>query len=338
MKPMEWEFAKVWNDSLLKANDRPIQPRENIWASEIGGSYADRYLKMKGVIPTNPPNNRSLRKFQAGNIWEFVIQFVLSRAGVLISKQQHYTYQYDGLLAVTGRSDFMVGGMPNIQQAKEDVMALGLPEMMLSASMAIIEKLDSMHKTELKEIFLEIKSSSEMMWPKYEIGGADQRHRAQIFHYLKSSGKDEGHVVYINKDNCLLLEFPVYNPGNDEDFYKADIEAMTDVFRTGKYPQEESVIFDPATGRFKTNWKVEYSSYLTMLYGYDTPEEFRMKYKKLVDGMNRVFKRCVNGDKMTKANIEIISDAKRLFPNWDEMVDMVKVTDIQLEEEEETQD
>jgi hypothetical protein len=338
MKPMEWEFAKVWNDSLLKEHSRPIEPRDYIWASEIGGAYADRYLRMTGIAPTNPPNNRSLRKFQAGNIWEFVIQFVLTRAGILISRQQHLKFQYDGLLAVTGRPDFMVGGVPNIDKAKEDIMAMGLPGMMHSASMAIVEKLEGMHKVELKEIFLEIKSSSELMWPKYEIGGADARHKAQIFHYLKSTGMDEGHVVYINKDNCLLLEYPVYNPGPDEKFYKDDIEAMTQIYKEGKYPKEEDVIFEPVTCRFRTNWKVEYSNYLTMLYGHESPENYRFKYKKLVDGMNRVMKRCINGDKMTKANLEIISDAKRLFPNWDEIVDMAKVTNVNIEEETEEQE
>lgn len=328
-----WEFAKVWNDSLLRDSARPTEKRDYIWASEIGGPYSDRYLKMTGVTPTNPPNNRSLRKFQAGNIWEFVIQFVLRRAGLIIDRQQRLTYQYPGLLEVSGRPDFVAGGFPNIQKAKQEIEEMGLPEMMLHASMAIVEKLDSMHKVELKEIFLEIKSSSEMMWPKYEIGGADQRHRAQIFHYLKSSGMDEGHIVYINKDNCLLLEFPVYNPGRDEDFYKSDIEAMTDIYRSGSFPKEEDVMYDPVTCRFRTNWKVEYSSYLTLLYGYESPEQFRGKYKKLVDGMNRVFKRCVNGDKMTKANLEIISDAKQIFPNWDEMVDMAKASNVELEEE-----
>lgn len=330
---LQWEFATVWNQSLLKESSRPIEKRDYIWASEIGGSYADRYLKMSGVVPTNPPNNRSLRKFQAGNIWEFVIQFVLKRSGLLIDRQQRLTYQYPGLLEVSGRPDFMAGGVPNIELAKEEIANMGLPEMMHHASMSIIEKLAGMHKVELKEIFLEIKSSSEMMWPKYEIGGADPRHRAQIFHYLKSSGMDEGHIVYINKDNCLLLEFPVYNPGKDEDYYKSDIEAMTDVYKSGSYPKEENMIYDPTTCRFRTNWKIEYSNYLTMLYGFESPEAYRMTFKKLVDGMNRVFKRCVNGDKMTKANLEIISDAKRFFPSWDEMVDMAKATDIVLEEE-----
>lgn len=330
---MQWEFSKVWNDSLLRESSRPIEKRDHIWASEIGGSFADRYLKMTGVQPTNPPNNRSLRKFQAGNIWEFVIQFVLKRAGLIIERQQRLVHQYDGLLAVSGRPDFMAGGVPDIDKAKNEIEEMGLPEMMHHASMSIIEKLSGMHKVHLKEIFLEIKSSSELMWPKYEIGGADPRHRAQIFHYLKSTGLDEGHIVYINKDNCLLLEFPVYNPGKDEEFYKNDIEQMTDVFKTGKYPQEDDMIYDPVTCRFRTNWKVEYSSYLTMLYGHDAPESYRAKYKKLIDGMNRVFKRCVNGDNMTKANIEIISDAKKYFPSWDDMVDMAKATNVTLEEE-----
>ena len=104
MQNLKWGFAQIWNESLEEGNGRkPPQPRQKIWASEPGGSYIDRYLKMTGVEPSNPPNPRSLRKFEAGNIWEAIVGYVLKRAGILQSRQNWLTYTYEGLIPITGK-------------------------------------------------------------------------------------------------------------------------------------------------------------------------------------------------------------------------------------------
>jgi hypothetical protein len=333
---MKWSFSGVWNDTLLKEKDRPAEPRDYIWASEIGGSFVDRYLKMTGVKPTNPPNNRALRKFQAGNIWEFVVQMVLTRAGILENRQEKLRFQYDGLLMVSGKNDFIAGGTPDLERAHAEISNMEMPEMIRNASIAIVNHLKALNATELKRIVLEVKSASDMIWPKYEIGGPDPRHACQTFHYLKCTGMDEGHVVYINKDNCLLLEFEVSNPGMWEGVYRKDIEIMTDLYKNGNWEdfKEQEVTFDAATGKFRVNWKIEYSNYLTKVYGYEEPFMFREKWDKRVGSMNRVFARCVNGDKMTDKNKIVIEEAKMLGFQWDDYVDIVKAKGINVEEEE----
>ena len=97
----EWAFEQIWNDSLTPVERNP-EPRERIFASELGGAMIDRFLKMKGVAYSTPPNMRSLRKFQAGVYWEWVISLVLKRAGLIISQQDRLEYAYDGLLPVSG--------------------------------------------------------------------------------------------------------------------------------------------------------------------------------------------------------------------------------------------
>ena len=95
---MKWPFYSIWNESLEEnKQNKPVEPRQKIWASEMGGAYIDRYLKMTGVQPTNPPNPRSLRKFEAGNIWEAIVGYVLLRAGILQKKQEWIQYQYPNL-------------------------------------------------------------------------------------------------------------------------------------------------------------------------------------------------------------------------------------------------
>jgi len=45
---IEWSFENIWNESLIPAERKP-EPRERIFASELGGAMVDRFLKMKGV-------------------------------------------------------------------------------------------------------------------------------------------------------------------------------------------------------------------------------------------------------------------------------------------------
>lgn len=322
-----WEFANVWNQSLVVRKERPLEPRDYVWASEIGGGMLDRYLKMNGVQPSNAPNNRSLRKFQAGDIWEWLCALVLKRAGILQEQQTKLSYQYPGLLRVSGKLDFLAGGQPDWRKARKELSFLGLPEMLENASLAIINNLESRFGDDvLKTIVLEIKSCSTFMYAKYERSKQPGvNHRAQEFHYLKALGMNEGHVVYVCRDDCMLLEFPVLNPSTVESEYIADLTKITGYILNKERPAlEREILFDNNLFRFEKNWKIEYSNYLTMLYGFQTPMEYREKVDKTVASFNRTFKRCVMGDKMTKLNLEVIEIAKKRFPAWDEFVDQAK--------------
>lgn len=318
-----WTFATIWNQSLTRV-ERPARPRSNIWASEIGGSFIDRYLKMTGVPPSNAPNDRSLRKYMAGDVWEWICALVLKRAGILIEAQKKVAYQYPGLLAVMGKMDFLAGGQPDWERARREVNSLTLPEMLNNASLAIIARLEETYGNDpLKIMVMEIKSCSSFMFERYDRTGANPHHEGQVFHYLKAENLDEGHLVYVCKDDCLLLECPVYNPSDTEKYYKADIEQMTGYLETQTVPEiEKEVQFDGL--RFSTNWKVEYSNYLTMLYDYKTPMEYRERWDKPVSDFNRVFKRCIIDAKMTDKNVAVIAEAVKTFPEWDVYVEQAR--------------
>lgn len=288
----------------------------------------DRYLKMTGVPQSNAPNNRSLRKFQAGDIWEWICALVLRRAGILIDSQKKLSFQYPGLLRVSGKLDFLAGGQPDWKRARRELSFLGLPEMLHNASLSIINQLEKTYGNDpLKTIVLEIKSASSFMYAKYErTGQANQNHRGQIFHYLKAQGLSEGHVVYVCRDDCLLLEFPVLNPSVIEGEYKRDLEEITGYVETKIRPDKErEILFDEAAFRFEKNWRVEYSGYLTLLYGYKAPKDYRDVVDKPVASFNRTFKRCVKGERMTDLNVQVIKTAKAIFSQWDDLVDRAKV-------------
>jgi hypothetical protein len=324
---LSWEFATVWNQSLLTRPEFEPRRREHIWASEIGNPFIDRYLKMTGVAPTNGPNARSKRKFEAADIFEWLVGFVLKQAGIWIESQEKLNFQYPGLLRVTGKLDHLAGGRPDWSRARRQVSAVGLPRVIERASLAIIDRLSGMYGDDvLRTIVLEVKSLSTFMFDRYEATRrADTRHEAQAFHYLKAKALPEAHIAYICRDDCRIVELGVFNPSSVEQAYRRDIELMTSFVSNGVYPEkEQELLFDESRFRFSTNWGVEYSAYLTYLYGYDEPIHYREKWKKTVDSMNRVFKRCVVDAKMTDKNLLVLEVAHKLFPRWDEMIALAK--------------
>ena len=330
MNNMKWSFYQLWNESLEEGkNDRKFEPRQKIWASELGGAYIDRFLKMTGVQPSNPPNPRSLRKFEAGNIWEAIVGYVLRRAGILINKQQWISYQYPDLLPVTGKLDFLAGGNPDYEKSLQLIAKEfdWLPEFISRATKNIIFHLQQKHPNGLAEIILEIKSCSSFMFERYEANSTgNPHHKLQLFHYLKSKFMPEGHLVYVSKDDARLLEIGVLNPSEIEVFYKDDIKAITSyVLSNERPPLEKSIIFDEEFGQFSANWKVGYSNYLTYLYKLENQKAFDNLYKPIAERWNRVLGRIAAGKEMTANNSEAIKEMEKEGFKFEEIRAKIKI-------------
>lgn len=313
-----WTFTEVWNSSF-EPRERKAEPRDYLWATDLGKSDIDVYLQLKGVKPTNAPNSRATRKFEAGNIWENIVQVMLLRAGILIEEQKHVRHQYDGLLEVTGRVDFIAGGDIDWKKALDVINGdefSFLPEATRNASKTVIDNLALNHPEGLKKIVLEIKSCSANMFDVYlNTGKASINHELQSFHYLKSTGIDEAHIVYISKDDVRMLNIPIWlNDSSLEEKYKSKIQSLTNYYNKGVQPDKEKVIvFDENRGRFVANWRVTYSNYLTMLYGFKDETEVGDYARPLQDKWNRTLTRVVEGKDMTKLNSSVIEDWKVEF-------------------------
>ncbi len=309
-KSNDWRMANIWNLALVSKADRPMRQRDNLWASELGKANIELFLKMRGVEPTNPPNDRSKRKFEAGNI--------LKRAGILKDNQKWVPYQYDGLLQVTGKIDYIAGGIPDYENYKAQLEAMELPEFFLRASESVIQHFGEKYPEGLADMPLEIKSCSSFMMDSMErTGNASKNHRLQLFHYLKSLNFPAGNVVYICRDDLRMFEVRVENPGETEQEYKQAIEEITKYYNAhkdtpiesflkkpanederwiwipleGLPPLEKNLVWDEDLKKFARNWGVEYSSYLTMLYGYKTQLEFEEEVMPIVSRWNRVLSR-----------------------------------------------
>ena len=353
---MPWDFSDLMNESIRCLPERPLVRREHIWASEIGGDYASRYLRMFAHKMTNPPNDRSRRKFISGHIFEWIVQLILTMCGVLKEKQLHGTVELKGLLRVTGKLDFIAGGDVDWEKAKAEVesmkrlfsVALGdMPPIILHSVERVLFRMEQMFtRVPLKEVIMEVKSVSAFVSDLMEKTNKPRpRHPFQILHYEIANKMDDGQLLYINKDSFYCHQFEVTPTKKLVKEYKDDVAKMTEYIRgAGKNflknipAKSPEILFYDEEFRFAKNTDVEYSPYLTMLYGYKDFEEFNYKWKYKIPAWNRVFKRCVKGENITPANTVIIKDAVANFPQWDKYVAKAKAAGAFQKPEEEGED
>jgi hypothetical protein len=224
-------------------------------------------------------------------------------------------------LPVSGKIDFLAGGTPDWNKARAEMDVYDMPEFVKNVTNGIINNFEASGLKEFKKMVLEIKSCSSFVFRKIEAEEAPlKNHVLQCYHYIKGLNLDEGHIVYIDKDSVLIKEFVVYNPSATEDVYMKDIETITGYYRANERPPLEPLI-GWENGKFTVNKAVEYSNYLEMLYGFETPEQYRAKVNGTVTGINRVVKRIINGDKMTANNLEKIEEIKKYYSDFDTKMD-----------------
>ena len=290
---LSWSFQNIWNMGLDLAQEkkRKIKPRDHVWASELGSAYIDVFLKMKGEKPSNDFTLTALRKFDAGIIWEKTIELVLKRIGFLKKKQQVCKFNLKNAVPVTGKLDFVAGGAIKEKRAKKELKKIKnlVPKNIYKASFSIINTLKG---KDLKKIVLEIKSVSSFIFDKYSFSGANSNHKLQLFHYLISTGLNEGHIIYISKDDARMLEFGVFNPSSVKKEYEKWILEFSEYFLSNKMPpKEKEIVFNEDSKKFEVNWRVLYSPYLTKIYNFKDQNEVREKFDPIVYSFNRLIKK-----------------------------------------------
>lgn len=336
MESERWSLAGVWNAAVLAREPREIEARDRIWASELGKGVADVVLKMRGEPMSNPPNARSMRKFEAGNIFEWIVRLVLLRAGILQASQERLEHQYPGLLAVSGKLDFLAGGMPKYDSALELIQQLEMPDVLARSMNAVVGYLQEKYPHGVSSRILEVKSISSFMFDALEkTGKATQNHRMQMFHYLKCKDMPEGEIIYICRDDLRMMEIVVFNNEDTEAEYKGFIEEITRVYNSGEMPMPEpKIVYDNDVEKFAKNWNVAYSAYLTKMYGIKDQAEFDSVYQPMAAKWNRVLMRKRAGKDMTKKNLEAIDEITNAGFDFETLAARVKgASEEELEEE-----
>lgn len=307
----QWGLAQMWNKSLDAVPERKYEPRERLWASELYGSDIDIVLKLRGEQPTNPPDARALRKMDAGRMMEDFVDEVLRRSGILKSTQDRITFKEGELLEISGKLDFLAGGKPD----KEMIQKL-IDECTDDSSFkkrVLTTLRDTLSGEELETKILEIKSASLFAFNKVEATGRPLNgHGLQAYHYARN-GKMEASICYICRDDMRMIEIPIFPYMEDlEEQYMNKITRITEYYRSGTLPEKEPLVeYDSDTGKFVTNFKVQYSPYLTKLYGFNHPEEYggpKGAISKKVKSWNSVLKRVAESKPMTTKNYEYLKE------------------------------
>lgn len=307
-----WGFAESWNVGLEDAPQRVLEVRDHLWASELYAAPIDVYLKMRATPVSNPPNARSLRKFEAAHLVEWIVGMVLKRAGILQGTELRAEHQYNGLLKVTGRMDKLAGGKPDFEKVKADLEALEIPEGFIRSAEHIVNTLQKKYPNGLANKPIEIKSVSSFAMDAMERKNISiKRHRVQLYHYLISGGYPWGLLVYICRDDNRMAEFHVSLNSKVKDEYKERIELLTKFHReTTPPPKEPLLVWDEDFGKFSKNFNVEYSSYLTMLYGFEAPRDYSEIWGKKAVSWNRTLTRLAKGDKITPLNLTVLEEMR----------------------------
>jgi hypothetical protein len=136
-------------------------------------------------------------------------------------------------------------------------------------------------------------------------------HKIQLYHYLKSDNHELGDIIYICRDDLRIAQFTVWQNEDNEREYKNAIAIHSKNHASDTMPEiEPLIIFSEDTGKFSKNFNIEYSCYLTKLYGFQEPQEYAELIKPKVARFNRVMKRIKDGANITKKNEEVIEEMK----------------------------
>jgi len=304
-----WSISGIWNKSIDQNEERPIKARDRIWASELGKQDLDVYLKMVGEEVSNPFDSRAKRKFEAGNLFEWIVQLVLMRCGIYQESQKWLGNDEFGI-EVSGKLDHLAGGIPRYEEAKKELEAMGLPELFTRATEQILEYFKREYPNGLPQQGIEVKSTSSFGIEKvYFTGKALAGHDLQAFHYAYNT-KLPFTILYVCRDDLRMAEIPIL-PDDPKllERYSNKIKSTASYYHTKQEPPKEpEVVWDTDTERFSKNFNVEYSSYLSRNYGVANPDEFNEKWGGKIESWNRVITRIKGRKNLTDNNKEKITE------------------------------
>lgn len=283
------QLSDIWNESIVREEREPKE-RDYLWASQLMKPPVDIWLQMRGEKPSNEPNERSKRKFQAGNFFEHMVAMVMMRSGVMMEKQDYVTTEF--AMKVIGRGDFILSGVFDFEKAYQDIVNMQLPLSMQEMFLKICTKMQlRFNDLEFEPTVFEIKTVAERTMSKIEKAEKPLKsHIMQTCHYKIGRGLNDGVVVVLCRDDLRLFEYHV-TPQDEQDYIDRVKEIAEIVKQTERPALAEKIVFDEILLKFSKNLDVEYSSYLTLLYGYPRPGVFADEMKPIIARWNRVLPR-----------------------------------------------
>jgi len=245
---MKIQFEKLLSQDLkIKQEERVTKPRDYFYASNVGKAFLDVYLELKGTEPTNPMDERQLRTFMVGHIFEdYIAQFLPK--DIKVEREKSVIFQPENSLSIHGRVDFIIDGIP----------------------------------VELKTV-----NSRSFWYNAKGDGGFKpyEHHLMQLMIYMLALKVKESILVYISKDDATIEQVNIKMENEDELYKKVMkwLETMTKYYKDDiKPPVEDFIVME--NGKYKANWRVIRSNYFNLITGTDDPHAIelqanRMNYK-----------------------------------------------------------
>lgn len=314
----DWSFKSIWNEASLRQEREP-KARDYAYCSELGKPLIDRFLSMKGVAPSNPPNMRSKRKFLFGDIVEEFANIILSLLGVTVKRQE--VVCIEGIIPIHGKIDFVIEGIPNYEMARHGVRQLNFSEGITDYLLSVVDKFEEkIGHRELAPIIRECKSVSQYAIDAVSENGGMLHHKLQVYPYLKGTDIKIAYIDYISKADSLMEECRVSYPDPRlEDRIGKDLEELNYYLKNNEQPPPAPLI--TWEGKFKKSFFVEWSNYLELVYGFKTPEDYRKAVQGKIASWNRTLARLkmINEGAKTKPS--------KKFPEGQ----LIKLTDKNLD-------
>lgn len=307
----DWSIQTVWNEVLSMANERELKPRREIWASEIGRDYYERYLKMQGVPPPLSYPNRVQRIFAAGDFFERIVGYIFIVSGLLKADNEKKVIKGEtDTLDVGVRPDYVAGGLPDWQKVKQEIetnpMFNFMPKVKTIAE-RLVSQLREKYPNGLRNLVYEIKSiNSQVFWSKKDyLKEAYPHHVLQLYTGMKAYGFQEGRLLYVSKDDLTVAEFPIFASEELEDRWQQDVKEMSSyILASEPPPKPENVVFDSRKkltfqknkekqvikGCWTPNWQIQRSLYLPLITGFEDGDVWEKSLKEEIKQRNEALK------------------------------------------------
>lgn len=282
---MSWSVQTAWNKTITVPKIKKTEPRNFLYASELGRSLFDVYHSLIGIEPTNAITDAVRRKMEAGNFYESLVVWVFQRCGILIETQgKARTPETENSIAVYGRFDILAGtekSQESWSKKKEhlDILFRQLEEIKFDfpflsqvkkLSENLVEYLSTEYPDGIEAKIYEVKSLNSLaFWREgAPISTPYSHHINQLSFYQDHNerGIKNGSFLYIDRDTMSVSELVNIPKEDQRQERKKWIESITKHYRERiEPPKPEPILFSKERDQYQFNWEIERSPYADMI-------------------------------------------------------------------------
>jgi len=258
-----WSIKYLISDLLAGGATTKPDPREEIWASDLGKPLYDTICKLNGVPYTNPTDGGGMVTFLLGKAIEKGIYEMLTQCGIAYEGQDKINVQLSNCLPVVGRPDLVIE-VKDWADVENNIQLLSRRDYRTEGMLAVVAQLKSKYPNGLKKTPFEIKSINSMALRYNKTKGmanAYPYHHLQLYTYMKAMGIDEGHLLYLAKDTGYMEEVIVKKTKELDKKWCDEVSKISQWYKSKQIPPMEPLMVNG-----KKNWLVEYSPYKDFIY------------------------------------------------------------------------